>query len=296
MAALGSQAGLTVLILAPELYLPFRRLGAEYHASADGLAVAERMLDAARRADRAPAPAGRSRPRARRTALVRLEQRVVLISRRARDRCSTGSISSSTPGRPWRWSARAGPGRARSPSLLLGLLEPDRRPHLRRRRRPRSICRLAAWRRQLAWVPAASDAIAGHGRRQHPARRARTRRTDRSRDAAALAGADDFIRALPDGYATLIGDGARSLSPGERRRIGLARAFLRDAPLVILDEPTADLDPRTWRSWSRAVRRSAGRANDAADRAPPRACPARRPGRSPRERDCGAARAQAQAA
>jgi ABC-type multidrug transport system fused ATPase/permease subunit len=74
-------------------------------------------------------------------------------------------------------------------------------------------------------------------------------------DAAALAGADEFIRALPNGYRTLIGDGARRLSPGERRRIGLARAFLRDAPLVILDEPTADLDPASVAAVSRAVRR-----------------------------------------
>ena len=61
--------------------------------------------------------------------------------------------------------------------------------------------------------------------------------------AAALAGAADFVLALPDGYETVVGDGGRLLSAGERRRIALARAFLRDAPLVILDEPTADLDP-----------------------------------------------------
>jgi ABC-type multidrug transport system fused ATPase/permease subunit len=58
-----------------------------------------------------------------------------------------------------------------------------------------------------------------------------------------LAGADRFIGSLPSGYETLVGDGGRPLSAGERRRIALARAFVRDAPLVILDEPTADLDP-----------------------------------------------------
>ena len=57
-----------------------------------------------------------------------------------------------------------------------------------------------------------------------------------------LAGADRFIQALPFGYETLVGDGGRPLSAGERRRIALARAFVREAPLVILDEPTADLD------------------------------------------------------
>ena len=75
------------------------------------------------------------------------------------------------------------------------------------------------------------------------------------REAAVLAGADEFIAALPDGYETLVGDGERSLSPGERRRIGLARAFVRDAPLVILDEPTADLDPRNVSIVAGAVRR-----------------------------------------
>ena len=64
-----------------------------------------------------------------------------------------------------------------------------------------------------------------------------------------------FGAALPDGYATVVGDGARALSPGERRRIGLARAFLRDAPLVILDEPTADLDAQSVAVVAAAVRR-----------------------------------------
>ena len=58
----------------------------------------------------------------------------------------------------------------------------------------------------------------------------------------------------------MIGDGERSLSPGERRRIGLARAFLSDGPLVILDEPTADLDPQSVAIVATAVQRlQAGR-------------------------------------
>ena len=76
------------------------------------------------------------------------------------------------------------------------------------------------------------------------------------REAAALAGADAFVRALPDGYETVVGDGGRPLSAGERRRIALARAFLRDAPLVVLDEPTADLDPES-AERRRATRSSA---------------------------------------
>ena len=106
-----------------------------------------------------------------------------------------------------------------------------------------AACDPAAWRAQIAWVPqrptlfrgTVADNIrlgdAAGGRRAGP----RGRRE--------LAGADEFVAGLPDGYDTLVGDGGRPLSAGEIQRIALARAFLRDAPLVILDEPTANLDP-----------------------------------------------------
>ena len=55
----------------------------------------------------------------------------------------------------------------------------------------------------------------------------------------------DFISALPEGYATRVGDRGMLLSGGERQRIALARAFLKDAPLLILDEPTSSVDART---------------------------------------------------
>jgi thiol reductant ABC exporter CydD subunit len=245
------QAGLTVLVLAPELYLPLRRLGAEYHASADGLAVAERMfalLDAPASAGpggvrRAPSPAA---------APVRLER--VSFSYPARPTPVLDGLDLElAPGETVALVGESGTGKSTIAALLLGLLEPTA-GRISVGGVDISECEPEAWRRQIAWLPQQPKMLRGtvaeNVRLGNPAAD-----EHRVREAATLAGADAFIRALPDGYATPIGDGERRLSPGERRRIGLARAFVRDPPLVILDEPTADLDPASVAAVSRAVER-----------------------------------------
>jgi ABC-type multidrug transport system fused ATPase/permease subunit len=117
-----------------------------------------------------------------------------------------------------------------------------------------SDCDLRAWRAQIAWVPQRPTLFRGS-----VADNIRLGDADagdeRVRAAAALAGADRFIRALPDGYGTIVGDGGRPISAGELQRIALARAFLRDAPFVILDEPTANLDPESAKVVEEAVER-----------------------------------------
>ena len=101
-----------------------------------------------------------------------------------------------------------------------------------------------AWRRLTAYVPQQPTlfrgTVADNIRLGAPAAA-----DEEVRAAATLARAHDFVHALPDGYETVVGEGGRALSAGERRRVALARAFLRDAPLVLLDEPTADLDPES---------------------------------------------------
>jgi ATP-binding cassette subfamily B protein/subfamily B ATP-binding cassette protein MsbA len=73
--------------------------------------------------------------------------------------------------------------------------------------------------------------------------------------AAVAANADGFIRALPQGYDTVIGERGASLSGGERHRMAIARAILKDAPILILDEPTASLDAQTEASVMGALER-----------------------------------------
>lgn len=82
-------------------------------------------------------------------------------------------------------------------------------------------------------------------------------RPDASREevaeAARKACCDDFIEALPDGYNTMIGEGGASLSGGERQRISIARALLKDSPIVILDEATANVDPENEDRLQKAI-------------------------------------------
>ena len=75
------------------------------------------------------------------------------------------------------------------------------------------------------------------------------------RRAAVAAGADGFVTALPDGYATVVGEGGRALSAGQAQRLALARALARDAALLVLDEPTANLDAESGALVAEAIRR-----------------------------------------
>lgn len=78
--------------------------------------------------------------------------------------------------------------------------------------------------------------------------------TDAEVEAAAKAACcDDFIESLPDGYATVIGEGGASLSGGEKQRISIARAMLKNAPIVILDEATANVDPENEDRLQKAI-------------------------------------------
>jgi ATP-binding cassette subfamily C protein CydD len=245
---IGLETALTVIVLAPELYLPLRGLAAQFHSSADGLAVAGRLLDLAG-ADEIPSGRTQAPPRPR---LEPIRFEGVSFEYPGRERRVLDSVDLGLDaGETVVLVGSSGAGKSTVAGLLLRLLEPTEG---RIRVGPVDLagCDAAAWRAQIAWVPQRPTLFrattADNIRLGDP-----SANDARVRAAAELAGADQFIQGLPAGYETVLGEGGRMLSAGQRQRVALARAFLRDARLVILDEPTANLDPESARLVGEAI-------------------------------------------
>ncbi|NNJ02995.1 thiol reductant ABC exporter subunit CydD [Streptomyces sp. PKU-MA01144] len=248
--------GLVVLILAPEAYLPLRQVGAQYHAAAEGLAAAEeifRVLETpVRAAGTAPVPAARG---------VRLELDSVTVRHEGRAVPSLDAASLTVEhGETVALVGPSGAGKSTLLDVVLGFVAPDEGT-VRVGAPGAGLVDLdsvdrAAWHRQIAWVPQRPYLFAGT-----IAENVRLARRDAD-DAEVLAalreaGAEDFITALPQGVDTVLGEDGAGLSAGQRQRIALARAFLADRPLLLLDEPTAALDGETEAGIVDAVRRLA---------------------------------------
>jgi ATP-binding cassette subfamily C protein CydD len=247
---IGFEAGLTVLILTPELYLPLRNLAAQFHASADGLAVSKRLLDLVD--VESPSWTGAAAAPGPRDAPVRLEGVSFAYPTRSAPVLDEVDLEL-RPGETVALVGPSGGGKSTIAALLLLLAEPAR-GRVTAGAVDLAACTAASWRSRIAWVPQQPTLFRGS-----VADNIRLGVPDAGeldvRAAAVRAGADGFVRALPEGYDTVVGEGGRPLSAGEVQRLALARAFLRDAELVILDEPTANLDPASAELVSEAVDR-----------------------------------------
>jgi ATP-binding cassette, subfamily C, bacterial CydD len=288
---LSLQAGLTVLLLAPELYGPLRAVGQQFHASADGMAAAERIfavLDAPPAlvvAHLAEAPTSASSPTSATSPAIETPTDMPpanaapasggsCVPDPALEPLRFETVSFAYPDRgepvlsgldfelqPGVTTALVGPtgvGKSTVAALALRLADPTGGRVSCGEHDLREIAP-EAWRTQVAWVPQRArlfaDTIA-----QNIALAVPDAARERILAAALAAGLEELLSQLPDGLETRVGDGGRGLSAGQAQRVGLARAFLRDAPLVVLDEPTAHLDADTAATVGDAITRlTAGR-------------------------------------
>lgn len=229
------QTGLFVLVLAPEAYLPLRRLGAHFHASEQGMAAADATF-AILEAPEPPAGTLASVPDLHRGRLVVRDLSVLQPGRgiAAPDRASLevggGEIVALT--------GESGAGKTSLLLAIAGLLAPSTgRAWVEDGRSTAEVAEIApaAWRRRITWVPQEPYLVAGSVGDN-------VRLAEPAADDAAVRRALAAVGLAQLDPATPLGERGAGLSSGQRRRVAIARAFVRDAPLVLLDEPTAGLD------------------------------------------------------
>ncbi|GAB7102938.1 thiol reductant ABC exporter subunit CydD [Streptomyces phaeofaciens JCM 4814] len=243
--------GLVILVLAPEAYLPLRQVGTQYHAAAEGLAAAEEIFAVLETP--VPAPGTTRVPEG----ALAFEGVTVRYPGRSADAVSDASFTVE-PGETVALVGPSGAGKSTLLNTLLGFVRPTE-GRVRAGGVDLAVADLEQWRSRIAWVPQRPHLYAGT-----IAENVRLARPDADdvavREALADAGALTFVEALPEGLGTVLGEDGTGLSAGQRQRLALARAFLADRPVLLLDEPTAALDGETEAEVVEAVRRlAAGR-------------------------------------
>ena len=232
-------AGFTVLLLAPEFFRPLRAMGTQYHARMEAIGASERIVSLLE----VPVPERPAAP------LVPLPERLdirfnnVGFAYRAGEPVLTGIDCRLARGERVALVGPSGSGKSTIARLLLGFDVPDVGAITVDGTDLRTIGP-ENWFARIAWMPQAPTlfhgSIGDNIRLGQPgANEAAVRRAAEEANAAA------FIERLPQGYDTIVGDRGQGLSGGEIRRVALARAFLKNADLIVLDEPTASLDPET---------------------------------------------------
>jgi ATP-binding cassette subfamily C protein CydD len=254
------ERALAVLIITPEFFLPLRTLAGRYHARAAGEAAAEQLfafLDE-------PAAAGPPRDAGPAVATAALFERPpaivfdgVTFRYPSRARPAIGDLSLTIPaGARVAIVGPTGAGKSTIVGLLMRFLEPDAGA-IRAGSTDLASVDATDWRSAVAWVPQSPHLF--HGTVADNLRLARPDASEADlRAAVELAALGDVIDDLPGGLDAPIGEGGLRLSGGERQRLAIARALLRDAAVVVLDEPTAHLDPELELAVDAAIDRLAG--------------------------------------
>jgi ATP-binding cassette subfamily C protein CydD len=268
---------LAVLLLTPEFFMPLRQLAIKYHAGASGKAAGARIFEILGEQTPGEQTPGEQTPGEQTPSVssnlrlptpgvwgsvgeVRFEQVTYVYDAPAGEAArapALAEVSFVLPrGKVTALVGASGAGKSTAANLLLRFAAPASGRILVDGADLQSVD-LPVWRRQVAWVPQRPHLFSGSA-----ADNIRLGRPDASlaavEAAAQAAHAHEFITALPQGYATRLGEGGARLSGGQRQRIAIARAFLLDAPLLILDEAGANLDAESEAQIDDALRRLMG--------------------------------------
>ena len=252
--------GLAVIMLAPEVFEPLRQVGAQFHASANGVTASKAAFDIIEEAEAVDSPGTDACPDMARTDIV-----LDGLGVRARGAWAPAPTSGViTPGIVTALCGPSGAGKSTIVACLLADMTPDAgrillRPSASSSESGESILSdidPAAWRRQISWVPQSPTLVPGtilDNMGDLP--------PDDLSDAAAATGFDEVLASTPNGWNTVIGSGGVGLSVGQRQRLALTRTLAAHSQVVILDEPTAHLDAVSEETVVRAIdaMRDAGR-------------------------------------
>lgn len=230
---------LFVLLLAPEFYLPLRELGTHYHARAEALAAAGELMPVFKAGS--PQPEGGTLQLPGTPPALQLED--VTFAHREGEPVLANCSLQVAPGEVVAIQGPSGGGKTTLLRLLLGQLRAGT-GRVMIGGNPIDTLDLAPWRERVAWMGQhprlMADTLAANLRVAH------ADATDADlTQALTFAGLESWFATLPEGLATRLGEGGRPMSGGQLRRLALARVRLRRADVLLLDEPTASLDPDT---------------------------------------------------
>ncbi len=235
------QAGLLVLILVPEVYLPLRMVGTHFHAAAEGLGAARQMIEILE--EDPPASGPRTDVPDLATATISFSDVGVGYVGRE-DSAVEGLSFAIAPGSVTALVGPSGCGKSTALAVLERFIDVDAGSVWVESNGSQVELReydIDAWRRAVAWV--GQDPTMVSGSLADNVRLANSSASDSDvLCALEVVGLTHLVAELPDGIATVLGEGGRALSAGQARRVALARAFCQQAGLVLLDEPTAALD------------------------------------------------------
>ncbi len=244
------QEALFLLILAPEFYLPLRMLGLRFHAGMSGTTAAQRIFQILDTPVTSNQLAVGSQQFVKEISSI--EFKSVSFTYPSETKSVLQNINLTIErGQQIALVGKTGAGKSTLISLLLGFIQPTQGNIIANRTSQVTNQELLNY---IAWVPQRPhlfhDTVAANIRLgKHNA-------TDEEVASAARAAyLDEFIESLPDKYETVVGESGARLSSGQAQRLALARAFLRDTPILILDEPTSGLDPETESALEESTRR-----------------------------------------